>query len=74
LVDASNNIPCKRKLLNEAPNQSSSNTGQQQISSNSNNNNNNGGSVEETGHDLITHRALLKNEFLKHAIIDVRVR
>nr|CAD2204894.1 unnamed protein product [Meloidogyne enterolobii] len=28
--------------------------------------------LEETGHDSVTHRALLKNELLKHSIIDVR--
>jgi hypothetical protein len=80
LLDTFNSTPT-RKLFNDTSNQStvantavSGSSQQQQVSNNSNNSNNNSSSpLEETGHDSVTHRALLKNELLKHAIIDVRV-
>nr|CAD2172014.1 unnamed protein product [Meloidogyne enterolobii] len=77
---ASNTQSSTSSTAQQQPNQQQPNQ-QQQPSSNSMNNNgsvgNNGpntGSLplEETGHDSVTHRALLKNELLKHSIIDVR--
>jgi hypothetical protein len=29
--------------------------------------------IEDHSHDTLTHRALLKNEFLNHSIVDIRV-
>uniref|UniRef100_A0A915E8L5 Anaphase-promoting complex subunit 4-like WD40 domain-containing protein n=1 Tax=Ditylenchus dipsaci TaxID=166011 RepID=A0A915E8L5_9BILA len=73
LLDSANNTPA-RKLFQESSNQSSPVRETSAAASSANNANFNSASTqnEDNGHDTITHRALLKNELLKHSIIDIR--
>lgn len=70
VANSTNNTPV-RKLFNETSNQQSSS--RDNAHSNNSSNSNNVAIYEDSGHDLLTHRALLKNELLKHSIIDIRV-
>lgn len=69
VANSTNNTPV-RKLFNETSNQQSSS--RDNAHSNNSSNSNNVAIYEDSGHDLLTHRALLKNELLKHSIIDIR--
>ena len=71
-LDSINSIPVK-KLFAESSNQLT--LTREAPPSNSNNSTHNAASLqnEDSGHDIMTHRALLKNELLRHSIIDIRV-
>ncbi|KAI1728433.1 WD domain, g-beta repeat domain-containing protein [Ditylenchus destructor] len=73
LLDSANSTPA-RKLFQESTNQTSPIRETSAASSSATNNHANSASAqsEDNGHDGITHRALLKNELLKHSIIDIR--
>lgn len=76
MLDSTNKSPARR-LFQDNSNRSPSSVGDSSSSLSIPGNNVNSSSTsynEDSCHDTMTHRALLKNELLKHSIIDIRVR